>query len=116
MKVFPAQAALFAFAFAVAASSFSTAASAADDEAANASLKKSGCITCHATDKDKVGPSLKKVAAKYKGQADAEGKVVTFISTAAKVKMASGTETDHKAMNTKDPKELKNVAQFILAQ
>lgn len=116
MKLFPAPATFVAFAFAVAATSLSGSVSAADDEAANASLKKGGCITCHATDKDKIGPSLKKVAAKYKGQADAEDKVVKFVSTGGKVKMASGAEVDHKAINTKDPKELKNVAQFILAQ
>jgi cytochrome c len=116
MRVFPTQAAVCALSLAFVSSVSSGVAAAADDEAANASLKKGGCVTCHATDKDKVGPSFKKVAAKYKGQADAEGKVVQFITTGSKVKMASGSEIDHKALGTKDAKELKNVAQFILAQ
>jgi len=32
-------------------------------------LKKSGCFACHTVDKKLVGPALKDIAAKYKGQA-----------------------------------------------
>lgn len=38
--------------------------------------KKSGCLACHAVDKKVVGPAFKDVAAKYKGNASAEGKLV----------------------------------------
>ena len=38
--------------------------------------QKSGCLTCHAVDAKKVGPSFKSIAAKFKGQADAEKKIV----------------------------------------
>ena len=38
--------------------------------------QKSGCLTCHAVDAKKVGPSFKSIAAKFKGQADAEKKLV----------------------------------------
>lgn len=31
-------------------------------------MNKSGCMACHAKDKKLVGPALKDVAAKYKGQ------------------------------------------------
>jgi cytochrome c len=34
--------------------------------------QKSGCTSCHALDKKVVGPSYKDVAAKYKGNKDAE--------------------------------------------
>jgi cytochrome c len=34
--------------------------------------QKSGCTSCHAVDKKIVGPSYKDVAAKYKGNKDAE--------------------------------------------
>ena len=36
---------------------------------------KSGCLACHAVDKKIVGPSYKEVAAKYKGDKDAEAKL-----------------------------------------
>lgn len=38
--------------------------------------QKSGCLTCHAVDAKKVGPSFKSIAAKFKGQADAEKMLV----------------------------------------
>jgi len=41
---------------------------------------KHACSACHAIDKKMVGPAYKEVAAKYKGQADAEA------TLAAKVK------------------------------
>jgi cytochrome c len=33
--------------------------------------KAAGCMTCHAVDAKKMGPSFKDVSAKYKGKADA---------------------------------------------
>ena len=61
------------------------AASLAAAGAANASealAKNSGCLTCHAVDAKKMGPAFKEVAKKYKGKGDAEGKLVTALSTA----------------------------------
>ncbi len=43
--------------------------------------QKSGCMTCHATDTKKMGPSFKDVAAKYKGKADAEKKIVAALDS-----------------------------------
>ena len=39
-------------------------------------LKAKGCLTCHEADKKKVGPSFKDIAAKYKEDKGAEGKLV----------------------------------------
>jgi len=39
---------------------------AVDEAAAQALAKKNDCFKCHAVDKTKKGPSLKKIAAKYK--------------------------------------------------
>lgn len=50
--------------------------------ASEALAKSSGCLTCHAIDTKKMGPSFKEVAAKYKGNAAAEGKLVQALSTA----------------------------------
>jgi cytochrome c len=38
--------------------------------------KKHACLACHAVDKKLVGPSYKDVAAKYRGDAGAEAKLV----------------------------------------
>ena len=39
-------------------------------------MKKHACIACHAVDKKMVGPAYKDVAAKYRGQKDAEAKLM----------------------------------------
>jgi cytochrome c len=89
---------------------------AADDAAAKALAKKNDCTKCHAVDKDKKGPSYKKVAAKWAGKADAEEKLAKFVVSSPKVKLSDGTEEEHKAIDTKDPKEIRNLLQWILAQ
>lgn len=54
-----------------------TALLAAGTASANEELaKKSACTACHAVDKKLVGPSFKEIAAKYKGQKDAEAKMI----------------------------------------
>jgi cytochrome c len=42
--------------------------------------KANGCMNCHAVDTKKVGPSFKDVAAKYKGNADAQAKLSSEIA------------------------------------
>jgi len=44
--------------------------------ASEALAKTHNCLACHATDKKLVGPSYAEIAAKYKGQKDAEAKLV----------------------------------------
>ena len=88
---------------------------AVDAAAAQALFKKNGCAACHAPDKAKKGPALKKIAADLKGKADAQDKVIKDITTGPKIKV-DGAEETHKVIDTKDPKELKNLADWILAQ
>jgi cytochrome c len=90
-------------------------ADAADDAAAEALAKKSGCLTCHSVDKQKDAPSFKGVAAKYKGKADAEQKIVAHITTQPKIKV-DGKEETHDAVKSKNPADAKNVAQWILSR
>lgn len=95
---------------------FLPSANAAVDEAAAKALAKSNdCFKCHAVDKEKKGPSLKKIAAKYKGKADGEDKVIKSMTTSPMVKI-DGKEEKHANVESKDTKELKNLADWILAQ
>jgi len=55
----------------VLALALSPARAAVDDAKGTALLKGGGCTTCHAVDKKLVGPALKDIAAKHKGEADA---------------------------------------------
>jgi cytochrome c len=87
-----------------------------DDDAAKALLKKNECTKCHAIDRDKKGPSYQKVAKDNRGKADAEDKIVKAITTGPKVKLADGSEEEHKRIASKDPAEVKALAQWILKQ
>lgn len=96
---------------------FSTGSYAAvDADAAKALAKKSGCLKCHAIDKDKMGPSMKNIAAKWKGKPDAEAKLIDVLTKAPKVKQKDGSEEAHDVIETKDMNEIKNVIGWILSQ
>ncbi len=95
---------------------FAPAAHAVDADAGQALAKKNDCFKCHAIDKEKKGPSYKKIAAKYKGKADGEEKLIKNFTTGPKVKLDDGTEEEHKIVNTKDQAVLKNLAAWILSQ
>ena len=53
-----------------------TAHAALDAAAGEAMMKKDGCSACHAVDKKIIGPSYQEVAAKYKGDAGAEARLI----------------------------------------
>lgn len=89
---------------------------AVDAAAAQALAKKNDCFKCHAIDKTKKGPSYKKIAAKYKEKKLGEKDAIKQMTTSPKVKLEDGTEEDHKDIDTRDPKALSNLAQWILSQ
>ena len=86
-----------------------------DVAAAEALAKKSNCTKCHAIDKKKDGPSFQSTAAKYKGKADGEAKVIKHITTGPKVKI-DDVEEEHQIVKTKDAADIKNLVQYILSR
>jgi cytochrome c len=56
-----------------------TQAGAVDADAAKALAQKSGCLACHSVDKKIIGPAYKDVAAKYKGNKDAEAMLIAKV-------------------------------------
>ena len=89
---------------------------AVDAEAAKALAKKSNCLTCHGIDKEKVGPALNKIAAKYRGDAAADEKLVKHLTVAHKVKFPGGQEMDHAIIKNAESADVKNLVGWILAQ
>lgn len=88
-----------------------------DAAAAKDLMDDNDCFKCHAVDKTKKGPSLKKIAAKYKGkEAEGEKSMLKNMTTGPKVKLEDGTEQEHKIIDTKDQKKLMNLVSWILAQ
>ena len=99
----------------IAAAAFvSLPAAAQDAEAAQKLLKAENCTKCHSVDKSKKGPAYQKVAAKYKGKADAEAKLTEFLTKSPKVKLDDGSEEEHKVV--KDQKAMGNLIKWVLAQ
>jgi cytochrome c len=80
---------------------------------ANADLAKAkNCMGCHAIDKKVVGPGFKEVAEKYKGQKDAEPKLVQKI-----IKGGGGTwGAIAMPPNAVTEKEAQDLVKWIMAQ
>ena len=89
---------------------------AVDAAAAEELMEANKCFKCHAVAKNGKGPSLKKIAAKYKGKPEGEEKAIKNMTEGKKVKLDDGTEEEHKVIKTRDLAKLKNVAQWILSQ
>ena len=88
---------------------------AADEAAARDLAQSSGCFKCHGVDKKKDGPALRDVAAKYKGAADAETKLIYHVTSGEMVKFDDGHEEHHKKVKTNSPSETRNLVQWILS-
>ncbi|MBI5279035.1 MAG: cytochrome C [Burkholderiales bacterium] len=89
---------------------------AVDADGATKLAKDSSCTKCHTVDKAKKGPAYQKIAAKFKGKADAEAKLMDYVTRSPKVKLEDGTEEEHAAVKTKDAAQVRNLVQWILAQ
>src|SRR6185436_9996528 len=60
--------------------------------------KSSGCMGCHDVATKKVGPAFKDIAAKYKGQADAEAKLVAMLNEGKKHPASKASADDKKTL------------------
>ena len=109
---------LFAPAAMVALLGMASPAMAVDADAAKALAQSNNCTQCHGIKKDKDGPSFLKTAEKYKGKASAENDLIKHITSGKKVKLADGSEEEHKIIKTippKDEAQMRNLVQWILA-
>ena len=68
--------------------------------------KTKNCLTCHETEKKKVGPPFKETAAKYKGNKEAAAKLIAALK--------EGTKHPFKAVAS--DAELKTLVEYVLAQ
>ncbi len=104
-----------ALSISIAAAGLSAGAYAVDEEAARALARQNGCFKCHSVEKTLDGPAYKSVAAKYRGKADAEARLITHITTGEKAKFPHGHVEEHKIIKTKDMNEIKNLVSWILS-
>ncbi|WP_232834459.1 c-type cytochrome [Rhodoferax ferrireducens] len=90
-------------------------AQAVDLTAAEALARKSNCTKCHSVDKKKDGPSFSVTSAKYRGDADAEAKLIKHITTGPKIKI-DDVEEEHQIVKSKDESEIRNLVRYILSR
>jgi len=89
-------------------------AQAPDEAGAQATLKASGCLRCHSVGADKDGPSFRKTAAKYKGQAGAAARLESALKSGTM--KVDGKDVQHAAFKTKDDAAIKNAIAYILSR
>lgn len=100
---------------AIAALATGAAQAAVDTAAAEALMKKSGCMKCHSVTAKKDGPSFKATAEKLKGKPDAEAELYKHLTTHPTIKV-DGKEEKHESLKTTNDAEIKNVIQYILSR
>lgn len=103
---------------AISAAGFASPALAFDAEAAKGLAEQNNCMQCHGLRKDKDGPSFMKTAEKYKGKAGAVDELVKHVTSGKKVKLADGSEENHKIAKTMPPNDtaqLKNLVEYVLS-
>lgn len=88
---------------------------AADETAARGLARQSNCFKCHSVEKKKDGPAWRDVAAKYRASPDAEAKLTKHVTSGEKVKFEDGHEEDHAVVKSTDPKEIRNLVDWILS-
>jgi cytochrome c len=96
-----------ALSFAAAALLVPAAAAAVDAKAAHELARQNRCFRCHSVDKEKTGPAWKDVAAKLKGNKDAEALLMKHLT-------GKGPDPDHPVAKG-SPDAVKNLADWILS-
>lgn len=93
-------------------------AAALDVDGAKALSQANNCTQCHGIKRDKDAPAFLKIAEKYKGKAGAEDELIKHITSVKKVKLADGTQEDHKVVKTippNDAAQIRNLVKWVLA-
>jgi cytochrome c len=88
---------------------------AVDVDAAKVTARQNNCFRCHSIEKDKDGPAWSKVASKYKGNANAQAKLYSHLTTGEKAKFPDGHEEDHTIVKTDNAAEINNLVDWILS-
>jgi cytochrome c551/c552 len=62
-----------------------------------AALRARGCVSCHDLDKRKIGPSLREIGAKYKGNSSSAGDIVSRMKEGRGHPKVAGSDAELKA-------------------
>jgi cytochrome c len=82
---------------------------------AQKTLKKQGCLKCHAISRKKDGPSIKEIAVKYRKEEDGTQKLREHLTSAPVIEI-EGKKEKHKQFKAKSPDDLDAVIEWILSK
>jgi len=89
---------------------------AVDADAAKQLARENSCFKCHGTEKPKDGPAFTKVAETYRGNPNAEAKLIHHLTSGEMAKFPDGHQEAHKNIKDKaSPEEIKNLVDWILS-
>jgi cytochrome c len=88
---------------------------AVNERAALSLAQKSNCTKCHSLKRSKTGPSFQEIAENFRGDADAEQKLYTHVTTARLVEI-DGKEEPHEVVYSKNMAEIMNLVKWILSR
>ncbi|MGV8933956.1 MAG: c-type cytochrome [Gallionellaceae bacterium] len=83
-----------------------------DMAAGQALAQKSGCMACHTVDKKLVGPALKDIAKKYKGNKQAEAMLITKVTKGGSGVWGTMAMPPNPAVK---PADMKKLVEWVLA-
>jgi cytochrome c len=75
---------------------------------AEALAKDSKCLKCHAVAKKKDGPAFRDIAAKFRSDPEAQGKLLHHLTSGERVKFPDGHEEEHKKVTDDSARVLIN--------
>ncbi|MCL2160791.1 MAG: class I cytochrome c [Betaproteobacteria bacterium] len=88
-----------------------------DTDAIQALIRRNNCNKCHAVEKD--GAPYKVIAERYRGDVQAEAKLIKHITSGVVVVFPDGHEEEHKIVRTvpaNDEGQVKSLVQWLLTQ
>jgi cytochrome c len=85
----------------------------ASDAETTAAMDKAGCMACHTKDKKMVGPAFKDIAAKYKGNANAQATLIDKVRKGGSGNFGPVPMSPNGADKISD-KDLKEAVELIL--
>jgi cytochrome c len=103
------------FGFLAAAGLCAFSAMALDEDDATALLKEGNCFKCHAIGREKIAPSLSKIAAKYKDKPEALEKLTKHVTVPSEVEI-DGSKEEHGQIKTTDAARVQNLVEWILSR
>ncbi|WP_207063610.1 c-type cytochrome [Motiliproteus sp. SC1-56] len=77
-------------------------------------MKKQDCFKCHAISREKDGPSIKDIAAKYKDEENPFEALRTHLTSSPEIEV-DGKKEKHKQFEADSEEDLKEVIDWILS-